>query len=143
MPHPSSPRSPGQPNINRGINPSVDVVFHSDALTEWRSVPAKERAALQAALEKLRAYGVHLSFPHASSVRGGRGLWELRPRAGRSPWRAIYRRVGDALVIAAVCPEATVDPRGFDRGVELAGLRLDSLTEEQHGELDQGGGRSR
>jgi hypothetical protein len=44
------------------------------------------------AVDKLRELGPHLPFPHASAVRGneGAGLRELRPRAGRSPWRAIY-----------------------------------------------------
>jgi hypothetical protein len=78
------------------------------------------------AVEKLIALGPQLPFPHQSSVRGaGEGLRELRPRGGRSPWRAIYRREGDAFWIGAVGPEAEADPHGFDRAVRAARRRLD------------------
>jgi hypothetical protein len=52
------------------------------------------------------------------------GIRELRPRAGRSPWRALYRRVTDGLVVLAIGPEAQHDKRGFDRAVRLAEERL-------------------
>lgn len=51
--------------------------------------------------------------PHTSQVKGTRtGIRELRPRSGRSPWRALYRRVGGVMVILAVGPEAEHDRRG-------------------------------
>ncbi len=46
---------------------------------------------------KLGAYGPLLGYPHTSAVRGAEGLRELRPRAGRSAWRALYRQVGELL----------------------------------------------
>ena len=79
------------------------------------------------AVEKLDALGMRLPFPHQSDVRGAQNLRELRPRSGRSPWRAFYRRIGEVLVIAAVGPEAAVDRRGFDRAVRRAERRLDAL----------------
>lgn len=82
------------------------------------------------AIEKLKALGPALPFPHQSDVRGAEGLRELRPRAGRSPWRAFYRRFGDVFVIAAVGPEAEVDPRGFERAVRVAATRLDEIDPE-------------
>lgn len=78
-------------------------------------------------MEKLQALGAQLPFPHASHVEGAAALFELRPRAGRSPWRAFYRQVGAAMVIAAIGPEATVDPRGFARAVRVAERRLNTL----------------
>lgn len=72
------------------------------------------------AFEKLEALGIRLPFPHQSDVRGAEGIRELRPRGGRSRWRAFYRRIGDAMVIGAVGPEAEVDRRGFRRAVRLA-----------------------
>lgn len=80
------------------------------------------------AMEKLEALGDQLPFPHSSAVRGSRGLRELRPRGGRSPWRAFYGRIADAMVIAAIGPEAKVKPRGFDRAVAAAEERLRDLT---------------
>ncbi len=79
------------------------------------------------AVEKLQTLGAELPFPHASHVERTATLFELRPRAGRSPWRAFYRQVGAAMVIAAIGPEATVDPRGFARAVRLAQQRLKAL----------------
>ena len=66
------------------------------------------------AVEKLEAFGPQLGHPHTSAVRGAPRLRELRPRAGRSPWRALYRRVGDVFVIAA----------------RRAGSRLDEVEED-------------
>jgi hypothetical protein len=46
------------------------------------------------------------------------------PRAGRSPWRCIYERIGDVFVIGAVGPEAQKDKAGFDSAVSAAKARL-------------------
>jgi hypothetical protein len=54
---------------------------------------------------------------------------ELRPRAGRSPWRAFYRRIGDDLVIGAIGPEAQVDSRGFQAAIAAAERRLNEVQE--------------
>ena len=70
-----------------------------------------------------------MPYPHQSDVRGGRGLRELRPRAGRSRVRALYGRLGDAFVIVAVAPEALVDRRRFDRAVGVAAQRLAEVEE--------------
>jgi hypothetical protein len=82
------------------------------------------------AVEKLTAFGPALPFPHSSAIQGAERLRELRPRAGRSPWRGFYRRLGDVLVIAAIGPEAEVDKRGFDRAVTAASTRLAELEED-------------
>lgn len=80
---------------------------------------------MERAVEKLTVFGPYLTYPHQSAVRGaGTGLRELRPRAGRSPWRALYRRIGDVFVIAAIAPEAQADRRGFDRAAAAAEARL-------------------
>jgi len=80
------------------------------------------------AVDKLEAFGPRLPFPHQSDVRDAPGLRELRPRAGRSPWRALYTRIQDEFVIAAIGPEAQVDGRGFRRAVRNALLRIESHT---------------
>jgi len=67
--------------------------------------------------------------PHTSAVQGAPSLRELRPRAGRSPWRGLYWPVGDRFVIAAVGPEAQHDPRGFTRACKAAAKRLSELEE--------------
>lgn len=103
------------------------VVFHPKAENELDAVPIKERVAILHAVEKLGAVGPALPFPHQSSVKGAEGLRELRPRGGRSRWRALYGRVGDAFVIIAIAPEALVDPRGFRRAVAAALKRVDEI----------------
>jgi len=80
--------------------------------------------ALDRVVDKLEAFGPQLPYPHQSDVRGADDLRELRPRAGRSPWRAFYRRIGDDFIIAAVGPEAETNPTGFRRAVRSAESRL-------------------
>ena len=56
---------------------------------------------------------------------------ELRPRSGRSPWRAFYRRIGATMVIGAIGSEAQNDPRAFRRAVADAERRLDAWERER------------
>ncbi len=104
-----------------------DVRYLEDAVRERISMPPAERVALDRAVDKLAAFGPRLPFPHQSSVRQTSGLRELRPRAGRSAWRAFHQRSSDVFVIAAVGPEAQADPRGFDRAVTNALTRLQEV----------------
>ncbi len=91
-------------------------------------LPPAEQVALDRAFDKLRSTGVALPFPHQSQIKGAQDLRELRPRAGRSRWRAFYRRTGqDTFVVAALGPEAAVDPAGFRRAVVAAEVRLTAL----------------
>src|SRR5436305_2552022 len=107
------------------------VYLHPEAVKELDQLPATERVAILNAVEKLRALGPALGYPHSSAVRDADRLRELRPRAGRSPWRAFYRQVGKAFVVAAIGPEAEVDPRGFKRAVAVAESRLSEVEEDK------------
>ncbi len=91
---------------------------------ERNALVSREKAALINAEAKLATFGPALPYPHSSAVRGADRLRELRPRGGRSPWRALYRQVGDEFVVAAVGPEAEVDPRGFAAACRRAEARL-------------------
>lgn len=104
------------------------VEFVPEAFNELQALPEKERRAVFSGINKLREIGDQLSYPHSSLVRGTR-LRELRPRAGRSPWRALYLRMDDRILITAVCPEANQDPRGFARGIANATARLLQIKE--------------
>jgi hypothetical protein len=108
------------------------VKFVPVAAREYDALPDRERAALQEAIQKLKALGDQLGAPHSSKVLGIQGsLRELRPRRGSSPIRAFYRRIGDFMVIGAVGPEANVDRRGFNRAVTLAVDRLDEFRSDE------------
>lgn len=107
-----------------------DVVYLPEAESERLMLPTGERNALIHAVEKLQTFGLQLGYPHTSAVQGFAGLRELRPRTGRSPWQALYRRVGDVFVIAAVGPEAQSNQRGFDRAARQAGARLAEIEED-------------
>jgi hypothetical protein len=108
---------------------SLPVVYHPVYEDEWRALPPAERVAMATAVAKLRVDG-HLGFPHTSLARGGAlGVRELRPRRGRSPWRGLYRRVGGALVMLAVAPEAMRDRRGFEKALAAAEARLREVEE--------------
>lgn len=105
------------------------VLFLAEADREIAIVSPRERAAILSAVAKLEALGPQLPFPHQSAVKGVVSLRELRPRGGRSPLRAFYRRVGDVFVIAAIGPEALVNPGEFDQKVRSALIRLDDVKE--------------
>jgi hypothetical protein len=103
---------------------------------ELDSVPLGERLALDNAIEKLRLFGDQLGAPHSSSIRGSsETLRELRPRSGRSRWRAFYRRVGSQFVILAIGPEASVNPSGFKKAVSLAVNRFQTFPTDGNGDL--------
>jgi hypothetical protein len=106
------------------MRPMWVVAYLPEAEQERAALPKPERAALINADAKLSAYGPQLGYPHTSAVRGAVALRELRPRAGRSACRALYRQVGEVFVVAAVGPEAQSDPRGFSRAVRQAQERL-------------------
>jgi hypothetical protein len=105
------------------------VVYLPEAEAERSRLARTEIAALINADAKLSALGPRLGYPHSSAVRGAPGLRELRPRSGRSRWRAFYRRVGDRFIVAAVGAEAQVDQRGFDRACQAALDRLATIEE--------------
>jgi hypothetical protein len=107
------------------------VVYHPSAVAERKQLPRQERVAIENAVEKLKAIGPRLPFPHQSNVEGAESLRELRPRAGRSPWRAFYRRIGDVFLIGAIGPEAETDKRGFNQAIAVAQERLDEVTSEE------------
>ncbi len=107
--------------------PPYVVRWHPEAAAERdASWPPEEKVAMEHAVAKLKAAGPRLTHPHSSAVQGtaGKGCRELRPRAGRSRWRPIYRRATpDTFVIVAVAPEAQIDQRGFDAAVARAAER--------------------
>jgi|HubBroStandDraft_6_1064221.scaffolds.fasta_scaffold691375_1 hypothetical protein len=122
------------------------VLLLQEAEVERAKLVKKDRAAVDHAIEKLEALGTDLSFPHASAVKGHHDLRELRPQAGKSPWRPLYRQLGDAFVIADIAPEAKKNKRGFDRACLAAVDRLShvELGDEaaQEGEPDDRPGQS-
>jgi mRNA-degrading endonuclease RelE of RelBE toxin-antitoxin system len=104
------------------------VTVHPEASVELAALPEADQDAIINAIEKLKVQGVRLGAPHSSSIRGTKEtLRELRPRAGRSRWRAFYRRIGDQFLIAAIGPEASVSAAGFRRSVADALARLSTL----------------
>jgi hypothetical protein len=100
------------------------------AAGEREALVPKERAALINAEAKLAALGPSLPYPHSSAVQGADRLRELRPRGGRSPWRALYRQIGGEFIVAAVGPEAQVDARGFAAVCRRAEARLAEIEDE-------------
>ena len=106
------------------------VVILKEVTEELRFIPAREQIAIQTAIEKLQIFGASLGHPHSSQVKGT-GIRELRPRAGRSPWRVFYQQRGDRIfLIGAVGPEALQNPRGFRRAVAVAIDRIDRWEDE-------------
>jgi hypothetical protein len=107
-----------------------EVLFLAEAEDERQALPARERVAVDNAVDKLEALGPNLGWPHSSAVKGWENLRELRPKRGTSPWRPLYRQVGKPFVIAAIGPEAKKDQRGFDRACQAAIERLAELEDD-------------
>lgn len=131
---PDPQRQAKQPRTAKPVpdpGPPYTVLWHPAADTERAAISdGSERVAIQHAREKLEAIGPRLGAPHSSAIKGedGSGLRELRPRAGRSRWRPIYRRVSPGtFVILALAPEAEIDGRGFEEKVRDARRRFDEL----------------
>jgi hypothetical protein len=108
-----------------------EVLYLPEAEQELRELPPREQNAVDNAVDKLKALGLALPYPHSSNVQGWEDLRELRPKAGKSPWRPLYRQFGDPFVIAAIGPEAKKDKRGFDRACQHAIDRLAELEGEE------------
>jgi hypothetical protein len=108
----------------------MDVWYLTEAALERGELSSGDRLALLHAVEKLEAYGPLLPAPHQKNVMGADRLRELRPRGGRSRFRAFYRQVGLSMVIAAIGPEFEVDRQGFRRAVRLAEARLSAFEED-------------
>jgi hypothetical protein len=106
-----------------------DLRYHPAAKAEEDALPPREQLAMANVINKLRVVGPGLGYPHQSAVRGST-VRELRPRGGRSPWRAFYRRIGDVFVVGAIGPEAEANPRGFLKAVRLAESRLNESEQE-------------
>ena len=96
----------------------------SAAATASSTCPAAGTQATPTTRPSHQTVGPALPYPHQSDVRGGAGLRELRPRAGRSRVRAFFGRVDDTFVVVAVGPEAQADHQGFDRAVRTGVQRL-------------------
>ena len=106
----------------------MDVVILDAARAELDALPEREHMAMDSALLKSRELGDALGYPHSSAVANVPTLRELRPRQGRSPWRAFYSCAGDPLyVVAAIGSEAQHNPRAFRRAVADALERLAEL----------------
>lgn len=109
---------------------SWTTLIHPEAEAELNDIPAREVNAMINAIAKLRELGPDLPYPHSSNIQGADDLRELRPRAGRSPWRAFYRLVGTTYVVAAIGPEAQQKVKAFAQAVVRAERRLKDLEED-------------
>jgi hypothetical protein len=100
------------------------VAYLPEAEAEHDELPAAEQVAIRNAVEKLQTLGPQLRFPHSSKAMGADDLRELRPRAGRCAWRALYRRIGNTFVIAAIAPDGGASSGGFAAACFRAEQRL-------------------
>ena len=115
------------------------VLFHPDAEDERRVLPARERVALDNAVEKLKEIGPTLGYPHTSDVRGADDIRELRPRQGRSAWRAFYREIGGTIVVGPSDPRLKASPGHLTkrfvrprRGSAMLRRHDEALPDEDH-----------
>jgi hypothetical protein len=129
-------------NIKHDIVPAMwEVIYLAEAGHERAELPTRDRVAVDHAVAKLEAIGPALPYPHSSNVEGSDDLRELRPQAGKSPWRPLYRQVGAPFVVAAIGPEAKKNKRGFDKACQSALDRLAKLEEDNQEDSEKQGAR--
>jgi len=98
---------------------TAEVVYDPDAVIDLEDVKGKEdRKALFNAVDKLCRIGPHLAPPHVKLLKGEVDLYELRPRQGNSPVRALYQRFDGRFVILAIAKKSD-----FDKKVRIAAER--------------------
>jgi phage-related protein len=98
------------------------VQYHSRAVRDLGEIRDRgEKRAIYTVVDKLSRIGQKLTGPHCAYVQGKRGLYELRPRSGRSRWRPLYVAVDELhFTVLVIAPEARIDPSGFKAAVERA-----------------------
>jgi hypothetical protein len=97
----------------------MKLIYLIGVPSEIDQLPPAERKAMLNALDKLAILGDQPDYPHTSQIKET-DLREVRPRAGRSPWRALYQRDAGVMLVAAISPEAQHDARGFQRATKVA-----------------------
>jgi hypothetical protein len=109
--------------MKRSDSARPSVIYDPDAVAELLAMKSKEEhRALLNAVRKLGELGEQLGPPHVKPLKGSQAasLRELRPRQGRSDWRALYRRAGDFYVILAIDRH-----KNFTSLIERAQARVD------------------
>jgi hypothetical protein len=102
----------------RGRTPVVDFL---------RDLPARHRAKVRQAIERLELFGPRLGFPDSSAVKGT-PFRELRTRCAGQQYRVLYLQDGDAFVLF-VGFHKTSD-RDLDRSVREADKYLTDYRSE-------------
>lgn len=104
----------------RGRTPILDFL---------RDLPARHRAKVRQAIERLELFGPRLGFPDSSAVKGT-PFRELRTRFAGEQYRVLYLQDGDAFVLF-VGFHKTSD-RDLDRAVREAEKHLTDYQLEQN-----------
>jgi hypothetical protein len=91
-------------------------------------LPAKHRAKVRQAIERLELFGPRLPFPDSSDVKGSE-FRELRTRFAGQQYRVLYLQDGDAFVLF-VGFHKTSD-RDLERAVREADKHLADYRSEQ------------
>jgi len=98
------------------------VVWDSEAVREFEELKnVKERKSVHIAVSFL-AQTTTLPMPHAKKLKDEPGLFELRPRSGKSYVRPIYRQTKGGFAILAVSIKP--DKADFPKALENARARF-------------------
>ena len=97
---------------SRGSSPPRDFLV---------GLPAKAQAKLARAIDLLEEYGPGIGEPYVKSVRGRKGLLELRTSLGSDAFRLFFFRAGDTrlMVVHGIRKKSQKMPsRDLDTAVE-------------------------
>ena len=100
----------------------MTVIRSTEEFRSWaQSLERREFAAVERAVELLKASGISLGAPHTSALRGTSfPLRELRPSQGRSPVRVIYGFDPNREVLLLLGGSKAAEARFYRRAIARA-----------------------
>lgn len=109
-----------------------DVEYTDEFGEWWDTLTGRQQSAISYIVDMLIQYGVHLSYPYSSSVRGSRHshMRELRAQSGGNPIRVFYAFDPRRSAILLIGGDKTGDNRFYERLIPIADKLYDDYLEE-------------
>ncbi len=109
-----------------------DVEYTDEFSEWWDTLTGRQQSAISSVVDMLIQYGVHLSYPYSSSVRGSRHshMRELRAQSGGNPIRVFYAFDPRRSAILLIGGDKTGDNRFYERLIPIADKLYDDYLEE-------------
>ena len=97
------------------------IIVTEEFLTWYSELTEAEQESVRPVVTLLEEFGVTLSFPHSSSIKGSRiAMRELRVQHTGNPYRILYVFDPQRQAVLLVGGDKAGDERWYERAVPLA-----------------------